>query len=105
LRDHAGAKPAGVRGRDKFARELKKLEIKERLFRLTKVEVYHQGPKATRAFLESVLNRADARGQTLGEATNDRHYCPAVSLRGWDPSEYLSGKVGMCCVSVAKPYS
>ena len=77
--------PAGAR--DKFARELKKPEIKERLFRLTKVEVYHQGPKATQAFMESVLNRADARGQTLAEAINDRHYYPAVSLRGWDPGD------------------
>ena len=77
--------PAGAR--DKFVRELKNPEIKERLFRLTEVEVYHQGPKATQAFMESVLNRADARGQTLAEAINDRHYYPAVSLRGWDPGD------------------
>ena len=80
-------KPLPVGARDKFARELKNPEIKERLFRLTEVEVHHQGPKATQAFMESVLNRADARGQTLAEAINDRHYYPAVSLRGWDPGD------------------
>jgi hypothetical protein len=80
-------KPLPVGARDKFARELKSPEIKERLFRLTKVEVYHQGRKAAQAFMESVMNRADARGQTLAEAINDRHYYPAVSLRGWDPGD------------------
>src|SRR6516165_8313569 len=80
-------KPLPVGARDKFARELKNPEIKERLFRLTEVEVHHQGPKATQAFMESVLNRADARGQTLAKAINDRHYYPAVSLRGWDPGD------------------
>jgi hypothetical protein len=80
-------KPLPAGARDKFARELKNPEIKERLFRLTAVEVHHQGPKATQAFMESVLNRADARGQTLAEAINDRHYYPAVSLRGWDPGD------------------
>ena len=80
-------KPLPAGARDKFARELKNPEIKERLFRLTEVEVHHQGPKATQAFMESVLNRADARGQTLAEAINDRHYYPAVSLQGWDPGD------------------
>jgi hypothetical protein len=80
-------KPLPIGARDKFARELKNPEIKERLFRLTEVEVHHQGPKATQAFMESVFNRADARGQTLAEAINDRHYYPAVSLRGWDPGD------------------
>jgi hypothetical protein len=80
-------KPLPPGARDKFARELKNPEIKERLFRLTEVEVHHQGPKATQAFMESVLNRADARGQTLAEAINDRRYYPAVSLRGWDPGD------------------
>jgi hypothetical protein len=80
-------KPLPVGARDKFAHELKNPEIKERLFRLTEVEVHHQGPKATQAFMESVMNRADARGQTLAEAINDRHYYPAVSLRGWDPGD------------------
>jgi hypothetical protein len=80
-------KPLPAGARDKFARELKNPEIKERLFRLTEVEVHHQGPKATQAFMESVLNRADARGQTLAEAINDRRYYPAVSLRGWDPGD------------------
>jgi hypothetical protein len=80
-------KPLPAGARDKFARELKNPEIKERLFRLTEVEVHHQGPKATQAFMESVLNRADARSQTLAEAINDRRYYPAVSLRGWDPGD------------------
>jgi hypothetical protein len=80
-------KPLPAGARDKFARELKNPEIKERLFRLTKVEVYHQGPKATQAFMESVMNRADARGQSLAEAINDRHYYPPVSLGGWDPGD------------------
>lgn len=80
-------KPLPVGAREKFARELRNPEIKERLFRLTEVEVYHQGPNATQAFMESVLNRADARGQTLAEAINDRHYYPTVSLRGWDPGD------------------
>jgi len=80
-------KPLPAGARDKFARELRNPEIKERLFRLTEVEVHHQGPKATQAFMESVLNRADARSQTLAEAINDRHYYPSVSLRGWDPGD------------------
>src|SRR5215469_2920167 len=51
------------------------------LFNLTHNEVGGQGPEARQAFMESVMNRATARGQSLSQAINDRRYYPGVSFR------------------------
>ena len=51
------------------------------LFSLTHQEVGTQGPEAQQAFIETVFNRAAARGQTLDQAMHDSGYYPKVSLR------------------------
>lgn len=59
----------------------------QRLMQLTEAEVGGQGPQAAQAFMESVFNRAAARGQTLDQAMNDAGYYPRVSLVGKTPSD------------------
>ena len=57
-------------------------EVRERLYRLAKVEVGGQSPDAASAFFESVFNRAAARCQTVKRAADDADYYPRVSIRG-----------------------
>ena len=57
-------------------------EVRERLYRLAKVEVGGQSPYAANAFFESVFNRAAARCQTVKRAASDAGYYPRVSIRG-----------------------
>ena len=57
-------------------------EVRERLYRLAKVEVGGQSPGAASAFFESVFNRAAARCQTVKRADDDADYYPRVSIRG-----------------------
>ena len=73
--------------RSSFIDETNDPAVRERLMRLTEAEVGGQGPAATHAFMETVFNRAAARGQSLTEAMNDSGYYPAVSLRGKAPSD------------------
>ncbi len=61
--------------RQKFADELKDPEVAARLAAYVEAEVGGQGEKAQRAFIESIMNRADARGQTLRK-TLDGSYFP-----------------------------
>ena len=70
--------------RAKFGEELKDPAVRERFFQLTAAE----NPQNPEAFMESVMNRANARGQTLQQAMNDRAYYPGVSVRGKDPGQY-----------------
>ena len=57
-------------------------EVRERLYRLAKVEVGGQSPDAASAFFETVFNRAVARCQTVKRAADDADYYPRVSVRG-----------------------
>lgn len=49
------------------------------LFSLTHREVGGQGIEAQQAFVETVFNRAAARGQSLEQAIGDRSYYPSIS--------------------------
>ena len=73
--------------RSSFIDETNDPAVRERLMRLTEAEVGGQGPATTHAFMETVFNRAAARGQSLTEAMNDASYYPAVSLRGKAPTD------------------
>ncbi len=73
--------------RSSFIDETNDPAVRERMMRLTEAEVGGQGSAATHAFMESVFNRAAARGQTLTEAMNDSGYYPKVSLRGKEPTD------------------
>jgi len=57
------------------------------LFSLTKREVGTQGQEAQQAFMETVFNRAAARGQSLVEAIHDANYYPRVSRQPTDLSD------------------
>jgi hypothetical protein len=82
-----GASGSLAQSRAGFAQELADPATKERLFRLAAAE----NPQNPQAFMESLMNRAAARGQTLSRAMNDRGYYPGVSLRGKAPGGYRSG--------------
>lgn len=70
-----------------FAKELENPYIATQLFRRTQAE----NPEYPRHFMESVLNRASARGQSLERAVNDRDYYPAASIAGRDPGSNVGG--------------
>jgi hypothetical protein len=76
--------------RAQHAAELEDPRVLGEFFNLTRNEVGGQGPEARQAFMETVLNRAQARGQTLSQAINDRRYYPSVSYR---PSSMSAEKV------------
>jgi hypothetical protein len=61
--------------------ELQDPTTRYELYNLTHNEVGGQGPEAQQAFMESVLNRATARNQSLAETINDTHYYPAQSFK------------------------
>jgi hypothetical protein len=68
--------------RQSYAEELKNNpKLKQDLFDLAEAEVGGQGVVAKQAFMESVLNRAAARGQTLAQAIHDRAYYPNTTMR------------------------
>ena len=55
-----------------FSRELESQNVRSRLYRLTQLE----NPADPQAFMESIMNRAAARHQTLDRALSDRGYYP-----------------------------
>src|SRR5260221_13731825 len=63
-----------------FSPELQNPGVLNRLFGMTNAEVGGQGPQAAQSFLESIFNRAAARGQTLGQ-TLSGSYFPASTYR------------------------
>ena len=97
IADRIGSRLDGAEGglqglaadRAKFAGELQDPAIKARLFSLTHKEVGSQGPEAQQAFMETVFNRASARGQTL-DRTMQRGYYPAVSMKHVPGADYSS---------------
>jgi len=78
--DNGAARIAGAwglfDGRRAFASELADPAVKSRLFAMTEAEVGGQGPQAQTAFMESVFNRASARGQTLQQTLGANYYAP-----------------------------
>lgn len=63
-----------------FYPELADPGVRNGLFSLTNAEVGGQGPLAQQAFMESVLNRASARGKSLADTIYDRNYYPATTF-------------------------
>jgi len=70
--------PALPTARVGFGQELQDPAVKARLAALTQAEVGGQGPVAQQAFIETIMNRAAARGQTLAQ-TMIGDYFPAVT--------------------------
>lgn len=64
--------------RRKFAEEMKDPAVAARFAAYVEAEVGSQGPKAQQAFIESIMNRASSRGQTLRQ-TLDGSYFPYVT--------------------------
>ena len=70
---------AGIRAN--YSQELSDPNVAGKLYSLTHQEVGTQGPAAQQAFVETVFNRAAARGMSLAQTVSDPNYYPAVSLR------------------------
>lgn len=67
-----------------FAGDLADPAMRSRLLAMTEAEVGGQGPAAQQAFMESVMNRASARGMSLGEVLGDRAYFPGSTFSAAD---------------------
>src|SRR4030095_5868228 len=67
--------------RSAYSPELNDPVLRQQLYMLTHREVGGQGPAAQQAFMESVINRAAARGQTLAQTVSDKNYFPSTSLK------------------------
>ncbi|HET9373623.1 MAG TPA: hypothetical protein VFO40_01520 [Chthoniobacterales bacterium] len=67
--------------RVQFRKELEaNPNLQHKLLSSVMAEVGNQGEEAQTAYLESVMNRAKARGQTLDETISDSGYYPAVTM-------------------------
>jgi hypothetical protein len=64
--------------RQRQAQELADPAVRARLLAYTHAEVGSQGPRAQQAFMESILNRAAARGQSIRQ-TLSGGYFPAIT--------------------------
>ena len=60
--------------RSAFRDELTNPAVREKLLKVAKAEVGTSNPARTQAFLETVVNRAKSRGQTLDRALNADYY-------------------------------
>lgn len=73
--------------RSRFSDELKDPSVRARLAALAYRETGGQGPQAQQAFIESVVNRAHARGKTISETISGQDgYFPRVSLQPVQPT-------------------
>ena len=70
----------GTIDRSKISPELQDPAVRSQLYAVTEAEVGSQGPAAQQAFMESVLNRAQARGMTVAQVLSDRSYFPATTM-------------------------
>jgi hypothetical protein len=70
--DMTSSNLAMIRGR--FAQELQDPDVQNRFFKTINAEVGSQGTEAHQAFVESVFNRAAARGQTLSRTLSGRYW-------------------------------
>lgn len=82
-----GISPAGKGGtaqsgpmldRRSFDEELKNPEVRKRLLAVTEAEVGSQGEDAQKAFMETIFNRAKARGQSLWDTLHGSYF-PATT--------------------------
>jgi hypothetical protein len=71
-----------------FADELADPEVRQQIYSLTDNEVGGQGPDAHQAFIETLFNRAQARGQSLYQTATDRNYYPKISFRPRPGADY-----------------
>jgi len=71
-----------------FADELADPELRQQIYSLTDNEVGGQGPDAHQAFIETLFNRAQARGQSLYQTATDRNYYPKISFRPRPGADY-----------------
>ena len=60
--------------RSSFDAELANPAVRARLLAITNAEVGSQGPQAQQAFMETVFNRASARGQTLDQTLRGSYF-------------------------------
>src|SRR4030095_4272172 len=74
--------------RSGFRDELADPEVRQQIYSLTDNEVGGQGPAAHQAFIETLFNRAQTRGQSLYQAATDRNYYPKVSFRPRPGADY-----------------
>lgn len=75
--------PALAQARAGFSTELQDPATAARLAAITHAEVGSQGPAAQQAFVESVMNRAASRGQSLGQ-TLTGNYFPSTTYAAAD---------------------
>src|SRR5260370_25601690 len=68
-----------------FSPELQSPDVLNRLFGITNAEVGGQGPQAAQSFLESIFNRAAARGQTLGQTLSGSYFPASTYSRAGQP--------------------
>ncbi|MFG1210946.1 tape measure protein [Xanthobacter flavus] len=62
--------------RSAFSGELSNPAVLSQLYAMTRAEVGGQGPEAQQAFMESIFNRASARGMSLEQTLGDKNYFP-----------------------------
>src|SRR4030095_9323867 len=74
--------------RSGFADELADPEVRQQIYSLTDNEVGDKGPAPHQAFIETLFNRAQKRGQSLYQAATDRNYYPKVSFRPRPGADY-----------------
>lgn len=77
--------------RSSFDAELKDPAVRQRLAAIAYRETGGQGPQAQQAFIESVINRAAARGKTISQTISGQDgYFPQVSLQPVQPTRLSS---------------
>ena len=77
--------------RSSFNAELQDPALRQRLASLAYRETGGQGPQAQQAFVETIFNRAAARGKSLADTISGQDgYYPPVSLRPVDPARVSS---------------
>lgn len=64
-----------------FSRELQDPAVASRLAAVTQAEVGGQGPQAQQAFIETIMNRAASRGQTLAQTLTGGYFPPVTHQR------------------------
>jgi hypothetical protein len=88
--ENIGFEPVGTdlsAVRSAYSSELQNPATVANLLALTHNEVGKQGPEAQQAFMETVFNRAAARGVSLGQVISDRQYYPQASFRKANATE------------------
>ncbi|MFG1247265.1 hypothetical protein [Xanthobacter flavus] len=73
--------PALATVRFAYSQELQNPAVRARLAALTHAEVGGQGPAAQQAFIETIMNRAAARGQTLAQTMTGSYFPEVTHLR------------------------